>query len=96
MVTVVLAMPFAVMPELGEPEIVEFVVEGAPATKVTVEVTVVRPAGAVMARVFAPAAVDLIVPVATPEAFVTEAGCTSAFPVPVAEKVTVCPAIGLP
>src|SRR5438093_13665644 len=46
--------------------------------------------------VFDSATVELSVPVATPLAFVVALGCVSVLPVPVAERTTVAPAIGLP
>src|SRR2546422_273195 len=46
--------------------------------------------------VFPSATVELNVPAATPLAFVIPAGCVSMFPVPVAARTTVAPAIGLP
>jgi hypothetical protein len=46
--------------------------------------------------VFAPAPVELNVPVATPLALVVPTGCVSVFPVPVAASTTVAPLIGLP
>src|SRR2546421_4261250 len=47
--------------------------------------------------VFAPAAVELRVPVATPLAFVVAVGCVSVFPVVgLAASTTVAPATGLP
>jgi len=94
-VTVDVVVPSAVTPVDGEAEIVEFATTGVPATKTTVPVAPVSPAGPVMLRVFDSATVVLIVPVATPEAFVTEAGCTSVFPVPVDPKVAVAPLTGL-
>lgn len=95
-VTVEVVEPFAVRPVLGEAAIVELVADGAPGANVTVLVTLDRPAGPVMLSVFASATVEAMVPVATPDAFVTEAGWTSVFPVPVEPKVVATPAIGFP
>lgn len=93
-VTVEVATPFATTGPV--PVIVEFTAAAAPATKPTVPVTVVNPAGVVMLNVFVSAIVDLIVPVATPEASVTAAAWVSVFPVPVEAKTTVRPSIGFP
>jgi hypothetical protein len=46
--------------------------------------------------VFVSAVVEASVPVATPCAFVVDAGCTTVLFLPVARKLTVCPAMGLP
>jgi hypothetical protein len=46
--------------------------------------------------VFAPAPVELKVPVATPLVFVVPTGCVSVFPVPVAARTTVAPLIRFP
>ena len=73
-VTVDEALPFAVTPELGETEIVELAATGGPALMVKDAVTPERPAGEAMLRVFVPAAVVVIEPVATPDALVTAAG----------------------
>src|SRR6059036_1356354 len=54
------------------------------------------PALMVADKVFPSATVELKVPAATPLAFVIPAGCVSVFPVPVAARTTVAPAIGLP
>ena len=94
-VTVELAEPSAVTPELGEAEIVEFAATGAPGIKVTVLVTVPKPAGVAMLTVLVSATVDLMVPEAWPEAFVVEPGWARVLPVPVEAKVTVWPLTGL-
>jgi len=91
-VIVEVATPFAVI-ELV-PVIVEFTAATAPATKLTVFVTPVRPVGAVILSVFVPMAVVLIVPVASPFTSVT-VGWTRVFPVPVAPNVVAIPVIGL-
>jgi len=96
MVTVEVVLPSAVTPLEGEAEIVEFATTAEPGIKATVEVTPANPAGVAMLRVFVSATVDLIVPVATPEAFVTAAGWTNAFPVPVEANVVEAPLTGLP
>lgn len=94
-VTVEVATPSAAT-KLGEAAIVEVATFGAPATKVTVVVTPVRPAGAETLRVFISATVDFMDPVVTPDALVVEAGWVSVFPVPVEVNVTLDPLIALP
>jgi len=94
-VTVEVVDPSAVTPVLGEAAIVEVEEDGVPAMKVTVLVTLVKPAGPEILIVFVSATVVLIVPVATPDAFVTDAGWTSVFPVPVEAKVTLVPVTAL-
>jgi len=94
-VTVEEAVLLAVTFDVGEAEIVEFAATGVPATKVTVPVTALYPAGVVTLSVFNSATVDLMVPVAWPAAFVTDAGCTSVFEVPVDVNATVVPLTGL-
>lgn len=95
MLTVEEATPLAVSPPEGDPEIVELLVEGAPATNPTVVVRAPSPVGAVKESVFVSAKLEAIVAVATPEAFVTDAGWVSVFPVPVDARVTVVPVTGL-
>lgn len=95
MVTTEVVVPSAKTFVLGEAEIVEFAAEGAPAVKVTEVVAVLNPVGVAMLIVFVSATVDLTVPVATPDAFVTTAGCVRVFPVPVEAKVVETPLTGL-
>src|SRR5439155_27063152 len=69
----------------------------APAFTTTVAVSVLATVSIVADTVFAPAAVDDSVPVATPFAFVVPTGCVSVLPAAgVAASVTVAPGIGLP
>ncbi len=63
---------------------------------VTVAVCVIATLLTVAETVFDPATVELSVPVATPLAFVTEDGCVSVLPLPVAVRATVAPLTGLP
>ena len=58
----------------GEAAIEEVVAEAAPGIKATVLVIAPKPAGVVIETVFVSALVDLIVPVAAPEASVTATG----------------------
>src|SRR5690348_6411884 len=62
----------------------------------TVPVCATATALIVADTVFDSATVDDRVPVATPLALVTPAGCVRVFPVPVAARTTVAPAIGFP
>lgn len=73
-VRVEVVVPSAVTPLEGEAEIVEFATTGAPAINPTVAVTPVKPLGAVMLSVFVSATVEVMVPVATPDASVVDAG----------------------
>lgn len=68
-VIVEVATPFAIT--VLVPVMVEFAAATAPATKLTVFVTPVRPVGAVILSVFVPTAVEFIVPVAWPFTSVT-------------------------
>src|SRR6059036_3736167 len=74
---------------------VDCVPDTVPGFTTTVAVCVMATALIVADTVFAPAAVDVSVPVATPLAFVGALGCVSVLPVPVAASTTVAPAIGL-
>ena len=93
-VIVLVAAPATML--AGAAEIVEMVGETAAGVTVTAAVCVTAVPPIVAETVFACATVDPIVPVATPLAFVTAEGCVSVFPVPVAARITVAPAIGLP
>lgn len=95
-VMVDVVVPSAVMPLEGEADNVELAAIGGPAMKVTDVVTPANPEGVAILSVFACATVEAMVPVATPEAFVTAAGWVSVFPVPVAAKVVETPLTGLP
>src|SRR6202165_293750 len=68
----------------------------APAVTVTPAVCVSATPFTVVETVFPSATVELNVPVATPLASVTAAGCVSVFPLPVAAKTTVAPLTGIP
>lgn len=94
-VTVEVVTPSAVIPVLGEAEIVEFPATGAPATKVTVPLTLENPVGEAILTVFVAATVEAMVPVVCPEAFVMEPGCPKVFPPPVAASVRLTPLTGL-
>src|SRR5438093_9479755 len=76
---------------------VDCVADTVPGFTTTVAVCVIATASIVADTVFASAAVDDSVPVATPLALVVPTGCVSVFPVVgVAASVTVAPAIGFP
>lgn len=92
-VTVEVALPFAVTDPV--PVMEEFTAETEPLVKVTVFVTEVNPLGVVMLRVLVWATVAAIVPVATPDAFVTAPGWVSVFPLPVDPNAVVTPFTGL-
>jgi len=62
---------------------------------VTIAVCVIATPLIVARTVLDSAVVELSVPVATPLAFVGAAGCVSVLPLPVAERTTVAPPIGL-
>src|SRR5215470_17140695 len=74
------------------------IVAAAPVVTVTVAVWVTATLLIVADTVFAPATVELSVPVATPLAFVVPTGCVSVLPAPggVTVRATVAPAIGFP
>ena len=69
-VTVEVVDPFAVTPELGEAEIVEFAATAVPATKLTVPSAFVN--GLEIERVFVSALVERKVQVETPEVLLEE------------------------
>src|SRR6266511_1261363 len=95
-VTVIVEVP--VPAAIGDVAVtVDCVAETAPAFTTMVAVCVMATPLIVTETVFAPAAVDESVPVATPLAFVVPTGCVSVFPVVgVAASTTVAPAIGFP
>src|SRR5438093_753603 len=68
--------------------------EAGPGETVTPAVCVIAVPFAVAETVFAPATVELNVPVATPLASVVPLGCVRVFPLPVAASTTVAPLIG--
>jgi hypothetical protein len=75
---------------------VDWTADTGPTLTTTVAVWVIATALIVADTVFDSATVALSVPVATPLAFVRPTGWVSVFPVPVAARTTVAPAIGLP
>ncbi len=77
-------------------ETVDWAAETAPAWTTTLAVCVMPMLLIVAETVFDSAMVELSVPVATPRAFVVPTGCVTVFPVPVAARTTVAPAIGFP
>src|SRR5213593_3185664 len=82
--------------DVGAAATVDCAADTAPAVTVTVAVCVMAVPLAVADTVFAPATVELRVPVATPLALVGPLGCVSVLPLPVAASATVAPLIGLP
>lgn len=72
------------------------IVDAGAFVTVTVAVCVIATPEIVAETTFAPAAVELRVPVATPLALVEPLGCVSVLPVPVAASTTVAPLMGLP
>src|SRR2546428_12832133 len=75
---------------------VDCVAERAPGVTTTVALCVTATPSTVAAMVLDSATVALKVPVATPLAFVVVLGCVRVFPVPVAARTTLAPAMGLP
>src|SRR5439155_923101 len=75
---------------------VDCAAETAPTFTTTVAGCVMASVLIVADTVFDSAAVELSVPVATPLAFVVALGCVTVFPKPVALRMTVAPATGLP
>jgi hypothetical protein len=94
-VTVMVDVP-PVRTDVGLALTVDWPAEGAPAVTVTTAVWVTATPLMDAETVFAPATVELMLPVATPLAPVVPAGCASVLPVPVAERTTLAPLIGLP
>src|SRR3989440_2769 len=96
-VTVIVLVSVPALIDVGAAATVDCAAETPPAVTVTVAVCVMATVLIVADTVFAPAAVDESVPVATPLASVVPTGCVSVFPaVGVAASTTVAPAIGLP
>ncbi len=75
---------------------VDCAADTVPGFTTTVAVCVTATPLIVADTVFDSAAVELRVPVATPLAFVVALGCVTVFPKPVALRMTVAPATGLP
>src|SRR2546421_2172 len=96
-VTVIVLVSVPALIDVGAAATLDCAAETPPAVTVTVAVCVMATVLIVADTVFAPAAVDESVPVATPLASVVPTGCVSVFPaVGVAASTTVAPAIGLP
>src|SRR6185295_12324864 len=82
--------------EPGAAATVDRLADGTPGVTVTVGVWVTATVPFTVAEMtFAPATVELSVPIATPLALVTATGCVSVLPLPVAANATVAPWIGL-
>ena len=81
---------------VGDATTVEVAALGAVGLTMTVSVRVIATPLIVAETVLACAVVELSVPVATPLASVTAAGCVSVLPVPVAASTTVAPLTGFP
>jgi len=75
---------------------VDTLADTVPAFTTTVAVCVTPTPLIVAETVFDSATVELKVPVATPLALVVAPGCVTVLPVPVAARITVAPATGLP
>src|SRR5881628_3119716 len=82
--------------DVGAAATVDCAADTAPAVTVTVALCVMAVPLAVADTVFAPATVELRVPVATPLASVGLVGWVSVLPLPVAASTTVAPLIGAP
>src|SRR3989440_633783 len=96
-VTVIVLVSVPALIEVGAAATVDCAAETPPAVTVTVAVCVIATALIVAETVFAPAAVELRVPVAMPLASVVPTGCVSVFPaVGGAASTTVAPALRLP
>src|SRR6266567_2335234 len=94
-VTVMVDVPLPAA--IGEVAVtVDCVADTVPASTTTVAVCVTATPLIVADTVFDSATVELRVPVATPLAFVVALGCVTVFPKPVALRMTVAPATGLP
>ena len=93
-VMVVVAPPAAML--AGAAATVDWLADTAPGVTVTAAVGVSAVPATVAEIVFPSATVELNVPVTTPLASVTAAGCVSVFPLPVAASTTVAPLIRLP
>src|SRR5213078_3806701 len=95
-VTVMVDVPLPVAIDGGAAVTVDCAADTGPGVTVTVAVCVTAIPSIVAEMVFAPAAVERRVPVATPVASVGPPGCVRVFPVPVAASTTDAPPIGLP
>src|SRR5439155_739095 len=94
-VTVIVELPLpAVIGDVAPT--VDCAADTVPGFTTTVAVCVTATPLIVADTVFDSAAVELSVPVATPLAFVVALGCVTVFPKPVALRMTVAPATGLP
>jgi len=93
--TVLALEPFEAVRVSGAASSVEWLAERAAGVTVTVSVCVMATPFTVVEMIFAPAPVELKVPVATPDALVGP-GCTRVFPDPVALSTTVAPEIKFP
>src|SRR3989449_760307 len=94
-VTVIVELPLPAV--IGDVALtVDCAAETAPTFTTTVAVWVIATVLIVADTVFEPAAVELRVPVICPLAPVVPTGCVTVFPKPVALRMTVAPAIGLP
>jgi len=89
-------VPLPVAIDGGAAVTVDCAADTGPGVTVTVAVCVTAIPSIVAEMVFAPAAVERRVPVATPVASVGPPGCVRVFPVPVAASTTGAPPIGLP
>jgi hypothetical protein len=92
--TVIVADPLMGTIDVGAATTVDWLTDTGPGDTVTVAVWVSVVPLAFAETVFAPAAVEETVPVATPLGSVTAPGCVTVFPVPVADSSTVAPLIG--
>ena len=93
-VTVIVDVPTSTSIKVGEAATVDRASETGPGETVIPAVWVIAVPFAVAETVFAPATVELNVPVATPLASVVPLGCVRVFPLPVAASTTVAPLIG--
>src|SRR3989454_857473 len=94
-VTVIVDLPLPAV--IGDVAVtVDCAAETVPGFTTTVAVCVTATPSIVADTVFDSATVELRVPVATPLAFVVALGCVTVLPRPVALRMTVAPAMGLP
>src|SRR5881628_51693 len=94
-VTVIVELPLPAV--IGDVAMtVDSAAETVPGFTATVAVCVTATPSIVADTVFDSATVELRVPVATPLAFVVVLGCVTVLPRPVALRITVAPAMGLP
>src|SRR6266540_4916043 len=95
-VTVIVEVPLPTSMDVGAAVTVDCEADTDPGVTVTDAVCVMAVPLALAETVFAPATVELSVPVATPLAFVGPVGWVSVLPLPVAASTTVAPLIGAP